>query len=281
MVPIEILSDELYKKYQRVSEKVHERWFLSCFQKTEQGVVQIKEWKEPSDIEVLKEMQASGVLSVFLSNLVTHVLNLENLIDREDLNLDPKSAIAKPTNDNIEVNSVANSCNGISTTHIGSQEVKNQIRLSQTESRENIGTTVITSTFGGQHTTQDVEFSKASFKTGQTGFPRGFGHKAKSKMLKPKNPEVNVWKVNKAKGHDKHEVKKPKPQKFQAKPKKPNPNKYASRPKNFEQTKLPYDQNRQQNSSQESIPFSSYESYIHTPWRPYQDMSYLYSPWFS
>jgi hypothetical protein len=63
---------------------------------------------------------------------------------------------------------------------------------------------------GGQNAIQDVSFAKdiqarpktnhIGLKTDQTGCPRGFGHKAKSNMLKPPKPEVNVWKVDEAKG---------------------------------------------------------------------------------
>jgi hypothetical protein len=73
----------------------------------------------------------------------------------------------------------------------------------------------------GQNAIKDVDFAKnnldcnktdqTGLKTVQTGCPQGFGHKAKSKMLKPKNPEVNVWKANEARGLDQRKVRKPKP----------------------------------------------------------------------
>jgi hypothetical protein len=62
-------------------------------------------------------------------------------------------------------------------------------------------------------------------------------------MLRPKNHEVNLWKVNEAKSHDQRKVKKLKHQKFQAKSQKPNCNKYASQPKNSKHQKSPHDQN--------------------------------------
>jgi hypothetical protein len=58
---------------------------------------------------------------------------------------------------------------------------------------------------------------QAGLKTGQICCPQGFGYKAKSKMMKPKKPEVNVWKSNEAKCYEHRKVKKSKPQKFQAK----------------------------------------------------------------
>ena len=51
---------------------------LSCYRKIEQGVIKIKEWKPPSAIDLLKEVQSSDTLSDALSNLVQY------LIDQED-----------------------------------------------------------------------------------------------------------------------------------------------------------------------------------------------------
>jgi hypothetical protein len=85
-------------------------------------------------------------------------------------------------------------------------------------------------------------------------------------MLKPKNPEVNVWKASEAKGCDQRKVRKPKPQNFQAKSQK---------------TKSPHDWNRQWNNYDTSMSIPSYRSYNHTPWGSCHDMSYFYSPWSS
>jgi hypothetical protein len=113
-------------------------------------------------------------------------------------------------------------------------------------------------------------------KTSQTDCPQGFGHKAKSKMLKPQNPEVNVWKVNEAKGRDQRKVKKPKPQKFQAKSQKPNYSKYASRPKNSKPEKSSHDWNWQWNNYDTSMSIPSYRSYNCTSWGSYHDMSLIF-----
>jgi hypothetical protein len=94
-------------------------------------------------------------------------------------------------------------------------------------------------------------------------------------MLKPQSPKVNVWK---AKGHDQRKVRKPNPQKFQAKSQKLNCNKYASRPKNSKPEKSPHYRNRQWNNYDTSMLIPSYQSYNCTPWGPYHDMSYFYSP---
>ena len=69
---------------------------LSCYRKTEQGVIKIKEWKPPSVIDLLKEVQSSDTLSDALSDLVQY------LIDQEDRSISvpiiQKSVIEKPAN---------------------------------------------------------------------------------------------------------------------------------------------------------------------------------------
>jgi hypothetical protein len=96
-------------------------------------------------------------------------------------------------------------------------------------------------------------------------------------MLKPKNPEVHVWKVNEAKGHDQHKVKKSKPQKFQAKSQKPNYSKYASRPKNSKHEKSPHDRNQQWNNYDTSMSITSYRPYNREPWGSYCDVLFLFT----
>jgi hypothetical protein len=58
MVPIEQLSNEQLEEYGRECKKSTKRLFVSCYHKTEQGVVQIKEWS--STINIFTKMQASG-----------------------------------------------------------------------------------------------------------------------------------------------------------------------------------------------------------------------------
>jgi hypothetical protein len=98
-------------------------------------------------------------------------------------------------------------------------------------------------------------------------------------MLKPQTPKVNVWKANETKGHDQRKVRKPKPQKFQAKSQKPNCNKYASLNKNSKPEKPPHHQNRPWNNYDTSMLIPSYRSYNRTLWGSYHDMSYFCSPW--
>jgi hypothetical protein len=172
---------------------------LSCYRKTEQGVVQIKELPPYDDI--LREMQSSGTLSVPVLNYVTLMLAFEKSVHRKD-NVDLESATEGDINMNADKKLGVDPCNDRPITDFVGQGEKDQIRPSQAESIEKVDVISITSTLGGQNAIKDVGFVKDSqagsktgrsgLKTGQTGCPRGFGHKAKSKMLKPKNPEVNV-----------------------------------------------------------------------------------------
>ena len=93
--------------------------FLSCYRKTEQGVIKIKEWKPPSAIDLLKEVQSSDTLSDALSDLVQH------LIDQEASSIlvpvIQESVIEKPTN---------NPCKDLPPCDVACQDT---IRLSQAE----------------------------------------------------------------------------------------------------------------------------------------------------
>ena len=88
--------EELLEEYQWEYDKAVEGLLLSYFRITEQGVVKIKELQPPSTIDVLMEMQSSGILSNVLSDFVKY------LIDKEDSSVATsviqKSAIEKPTN---------------------------------------------------------------------------------------------------------------------------------------------------------------------------------------
>ena len=70
--------EELLQEYRRECDQADERLLLSCYRKTEQGVVKIRKWKPPSAIDLLKEVQSSDTLSDALSDLVQY------LIDQED-----------------------------------------------------------------------------------------------------------------------------------------------------------------------------------------------------
>jgi len=69
--PSNILShEELLQEYRRECDQANERLLQSCYRKTEKGIIKIKEWKPPSTIDLLKEVQASDTLSDALSDLV-------------------------------------------------------------------------------------------------------------------------------------------------------------------------------------------------------------------
>ena len=85
----------------------------------QQGVIKIKEWKPPSTIDLLKEVQSSDTLSNALSDFVQY------LIDQEDSSIPvptiQKSVIEKPTN---------NPCKDLPTCDVACQDT---IRSSQPE----------------------------------------------------------------------------------------------------------------------------------------------------
>ena len=69
--------EELLQEYRRECDQADERLLLSCYRKIEQGVIKIKEWKPPSMIDLLKEVQSSDTLSYALSDLVQHLIDQE------------------------------------------------------------------------------------------------------------------------------------------------------------------------------------------------------------
>jgi hypothetical protein len=72
---------------------------LPCYQKTDQGVVQIKELPPYDDI--LKEMQSSGTLSVPVLNYVTLMPAFGKFVHRKD-NVDLNSATEGDINMNAD-----------------------------------------------------------------------------------------------------------------------------------------------------------------------------------
>jgi len=100
MVPHEESFDELLEEYMQESLAAGERLYLSCFILTKQGAVRVKGWLEPSDVDILKEMQSSDTLSNVLSDFVKY------LNDKEDSSIAipviQKSVIEKPTNNPCE-----------------------------------------------------------------------------------------------------------------------------------------------------------------------------------
>jgi hypothetical protein len=75
-------SIDLSEEYLRERDLAEKRLFLSCFCKTKQGVIEIKEWRPPSTIDTLKETRSSVNLSNDLFGFVSYYL--KSLIDKED-----------------------------------------------------------------------------------------------------------------------------------------------------------------------------------------------------
>ena len=119
------------------------------------------------------------------------------------------SAIEKPTN---------NPCKSLP--DVAGQAV---IRPSQAEFVDQkspskcTGTNSSTSTLGGQQNKGKgsgcTAIGPTSSPTGLTASPRVSQNKSKPKMVKPKKPEIGVWKTIESKSRHKHEKKKLKPNK--------------------------------------------------------------------
>ena len=105
-------------------------------------------------------------------------------------------------------------------------------------------------------------------------------------MVKPKKPEIGVWKTVQAKGHSKHQKAKPKPiGEFPAKPQNQRDAKEASWSNESKQPRSSpkrqfHNKNRQWNNFSTSIPFPSYGSSMYMPWGAYFNMPYSCTPWF-
>jgi hypothetical protein len=104
----EQLTDKQDEEFEREHKKVVDKVVLSCYQKIEQGVVQIKELPPYDDI--LKEVQLSGTLSVPVLNYVTLMLAFEKSICRKD-NVDLKSATEGDINMNADKKLGIDPCN--------------------------------------------------------------------------------------------------------------------------------------------------------------------------
>ena len=104
-------------------------------------------------------------------------------------------------------------------------------------------------------------------------------------MVKPKKPEIGVWKTVEAKARKKHQKEKPKliHGELPAKTKRQINVNDASRSKNFKQPKFaPKQKFRKQNQQWSNphifMPFPSYGAPLHVPWEFYFNMHYPYPP---
>jgi hypothetical protein len=112
-------------------------------------------------------------------------------------------------------------------------------------------------------------------------------YNSKLRIVKPKKPEIGVWKTVEAKGRRKYQKEKPKHIRGElpAKSKRQMNVNDASRLKNSKQVKSGpkqkfCDQNRRWNTFSTSMPFSSFGSLMIVPWGTYFGMPYSHAPWF-
>ena len=104
-------------------------------------------------------------------------------------------------------------------------------------------------------------------------------------MVKPKKPEIGVWKTVESKSRHKHEKEKPKTnKKLPVKSSKQKDIRHASRTKNSKQLEsVPkqnfYDPNRQWNYVPMSMPFPSYGFPMSLSWGADFNLPYSCAPW--
>ena len=135
---------------------------LSCYYKTEGGVIKIKKWTPPSTIDLLKEVQSSDTLSDALSELVQY------LIDQED------SSVPVPVVQKSAIEELANnSCKDLPICDVAGQDA---IQMFQAEfvdpksPRKSTETISSTSTPEGQ---QNKSNGTDCASTGLTGLQTG------------------------------------------------------------------------------------------------------------
>jgi hypothetical protein len=109
-------------------------------------------------------------------------------------------------------------------------------------------------------------------------------NKSKPKMVKPKKPEIGVWKTIESKDHHKHQREKPKSNKnFSANSQRQNNVNGASRSKNSKHPKPSprekfHNKNRQWSNSHKSILFPPCGLSMPIPWEPNFNMHYFCPP---
>jgi hypothetical protein len=127
----ERLTDEQDEEFEHEHKKAVEKVILSCYRKTEQGVVQIKD--APPYDDNLKEMQSSGTLSIIVLNYITLMLAFGKFVHMKD-NVDLSSATEGNINRNADKKLGVDRCNDMPITDFVGQDEKDQIRPSQTKS---------------------------------------------------------------------------------------------------------------------------------------------------
>jgi hypothetical protein len=122
----EQLTNEQDEEFEREHKKAVEKVVLSCYRKTDQGIVQIKEL--PPYDNILKEMQSWGTLSVHVLNYVTLMLAFGKSVHRKD-NVDLNSAIERDITMNADKKLCVDPCNDWSITDFVGQDEKDQSHL--------------------------------------------------------------------------------------------------------------------------------------------------------
>ena len=121
--------------------------------------------------------------------------------------------------------------------------------------------------------------------TGLTGSSKVLQNKSKPKMVKPKKPEICVWKAVESKGRCKHQKEKSKPFLGDLPAKSKKQNNDASRlkhPKHSRSTPRQqfHDRNQQQNNFSNSMSLPSHRSPISMPCGSYYSMPCFYLSWY-
>jgi hypothetical protein len=129
----EQLTNEQDEEFEREHKKAVQKVVMSCYQKTYQGVVQIKQL--PPYDNILKEMQSSSTLFVPVLNYVTLMLAFGKSVHMKD-NVDLESATEGDINMNADKKLDVDPCNDRQITIFVDQGEKDQIRPSQVESIE-------------------------------------------------------------------------------------------------------------------------------------------------
>jgi len=202
MIALEGLPEDLRKG---IDINMH----THCYRVTEQGVIMMKMFaiNEYRMFDLPKHCKSTARFITDLLSFVDDLINKKKSVD--PISVPEKSVVEKPTN---------NPCKDLPAYDVASQDT---IRPFQAEvvnlkpHGENIEIVSSSSTFGGQQNKSKGAGYAATgltgLKAGLTGSSGVLQNKAKPKMVKPKKPEIDVWKTVEAKGRRKHQKEKPKP----------------------------------------------------------------------
>ena len=180
-----------------------------CYRVTKQGMIMMKisAINEYRMFDLPNHCKSTASFICCLLSFVDELINKKKSVDPKPVI--QKSAVEKPAN---------NSCNDLPTCNVIGQDT---IRSFQAEivnpkpHSENIATISSSLMHGGQQNKGKgagcAPTSLTGVKTGLTASSMVSSTKLKSKMVKPKKPEIGVWKIVESKGRYKHTKEKPKP----------------------------------------------------------------------